>query len=157
MPTSRRRTFCIFFIAVVPSHVLQSRYPCYDIVRFVILHLCLPKKHPHPPADPLTFRGNCGIIYPSPQKRREPNGGAHPGCCGRTIPKTRCSYTHRQDASGQMLSPKIFKGDSMDDPDEDTACNALCRLSLYRWNTAYLYALRMHYRYVFLRLNRFMT
>ena len=71
--------------------------------------------------------------------------------------KTCRSYTPRQDASGQMLSPKIKKGDSMDDPDEDTACNALCRLSLYRWNTAYLYALRMHYRYVFLRLNRFMT
>ena len=45
----------------------------------------------------------------------------------------------------------------MDDPDEDTARITLNRLRLYRWNTAYLYALRMHYRYVFLRLNRFMT
>ncbi len=45
----------------------------------------------------------------------------------------------------------------MDDPDEDTACINLHRRTYNRWNTAYLYALRMHYRYVFLRLKRFMT
>ena len=46
----------------------------------------------------------------------------------------------------------------MDDPDEDTACCiSLSRRTSYRWNTAYLYALRMHYRYVFLRLKRFVT
>ena len=45
----------------------------------------------------------------------------------------------------------------MDDPDEDTAYISLYRRTLYRWNSAYLYALRMHYRYAFLRLNRFVT
>ena len=45
----------------------------------------------------------------------------------------------------------------MDDPDEDTACITLYRSDCYRWNTAYLYVLRMHYRYAFLRLKRFVT
>lgn len=90
----------------------------------------------------------------------ERNGGAHPGMLrmAGTFFITRLSKTHRLDASGQdVCHPNLYEGEPMDDPDEDTACINLHRRPLYRWNTAYLYALRMHYRYVFLRLKRFMT